>query len=558
MSDETSQVHLPIEFIHQLSKLAAEHGTDSSLAKALEGLPGVARFAPTVDVGQPIQMLALELGRLISKARSPKGQYVFLKDDAIVTVDSATGKVGGLSAGRFVGWVEQFCAFKSGGRQSKREGLTRDDAALVLEQDVFRDCLRPLRAVHTMRLPVTRADGAVEFLGPDYDVASGIFTCDLVPYALNWTVEQARDWLVDVCSEVPWNGREEGELVRNRSLAVHVSNLVGNYCHALFPEGTLRPMIAYFANKPGTGKTRMAEMSLAHVHGYVGGATAPKDEDKMDVKLETIARAMRAFVIFDDIGGALRSNALNKFLTETRHTGRCYNSNSEFFDVPNVTQLIVTANDLPTSEDLGRRALISELFLDEEVRGRKFKRVITPSWLAMPETRASFLAACCAIVRNWVEYKKLAPEAALHPSPLETFEVWTGAIGAMVGLAGFGDPLRKPEMDVGGASAEDEIKTLLIKIASARTVDCDILRKDLIETAREHGLIEKIVGAKGDDEPDANANKSLGRKLQRFRGEKLKTEDGRRFQFSHKRNKSGALYPLVFLPVPPAPAPPSA
>jgi hypothetical protein len=549
MSDEAADnVHVPLEFIQHLARLAAESGTESSIAKALESLPGVARFAPTVDVGQPMQMLALELGRLISSARSPKGQYVFLKDDAIVTLDENTGKLSGLSAGRFMGWAEQFCAFRSSGRQSKREGLTRDDAAAVLEQDVFRDCLRPLRAVHTMRLPVTRANGDVEFLEPGYDTASAIFTCDLVKYPMNWTVDASREWLVDVCSEVPWNGKEEGELRMNRSLSVHVANLLGNYCHALFPEGTLRPMIAYFANKPGTGKTRMAEMSLAHVHGFVGGTTAPKDEDKMDVKLETIARAMRPFVIFDDIGGALRSNSLNKFLTETRHTGRCYNSNSEFFDVPNVTQLIVTANDLPTSEDLGRRALIAELFLDEEVRGRKFKRTITPAWLAMPETRAQFLAACCAIVKNWVEYKKLAPEGAFHPQPLETFEVWTGAIGAMVGLAGFGDPLRKPEMDVGGASSEDEIKTLLIKVASARTVDCDISRKDLIDTAREFGLIEKIVGAKGDDEPDANANKSLGRKLQRFRGEKLVTEDGRRFQFSHKRNKSGAIYPLVFFP----------
>lgn len=554
MSDEAT-VHVSLDFIQRLNEIASASG-DPSIAKALEGLPGVARFAPTVDVGQPIQMLALELGRLISKARSPKGQFVFLKDDAIVTLDETTGKLSGLSAGRFMGWAEQFCAFKSSGRQSKREGLTRDDAAAVLEQDVFRDCLRRLRAVHTMRLPVTRANGDVEFLEPGYDSESGIFTCDLVRYPMDWTVDQAREFLVDVNSEIPWNGKEEGELARNRSLSVHVANILGNYCHALFPEGTLRPMIAYFANKPGSGKTRLAEMALTHVHGFVGGTTAPKDEDKMDVKLETIARAMRPFVIFDDIGGALRSNALNKFLTETRHTGRCYNSNSEFFDVPNVTQLIVTANDLPTSEDLGRRALVAELFLDEEVRGRKFKRTITPAWLAMPETRAQFLAACCGIVKTWVEYRKMSPDSAMHPQPLETFEVWTGAIGAMVGIAGFGDPLAKPEMDVGGASAEDEIKTLLIKLASARTVDCDILRKDLIETAREFGLLEKIVGAKGDQEPDSNALKSLGRKLQRFRGEKLKTEDGRRFQFSHKRNKSGALYPLVFLVPPPAPAAP--
>ena len=84
----------------------------------------------------------------------------------------------------------------------------------------------------------------------------------------------------------------------------------------------------------------------------------------MDVKLETVARAMRPWVIFDNVGVmGLRSSSLEKFLTETMHTGRCLGSNADFFEVPNVTQVFVTANEMPTSEDLGRRAMVAEFFL---------------------------------------------------------------------------------------------------------------------------------------------------------------------------------------------------
>ena len=534
-------------FLQRLLLLARESGDVSPVAQELVAFQGLARFAPTVDLEKPVQTLALELGRLISRQRSRAGKHVFVRDGSVVTLDETTAQIQAMTASRFVSWIEEFCAFTGGHRRS-RPSLTRDEAAQVLTADVFLACLRPLRAVHSMRLPVMREGQKLAFLPSGYDEETGIFTCDLVPYSMEWNVDQARAWFLDVCGELPWNGKEENpNLEENRNLAVHVALTVGNYCHALFPEGTLRPMIAYLANKPGTGKTRAAEMSLAHVHGFVGGATAPKDEEKMDVKLETIARAQRAFVLFDDVGLALRSNALNKFLTESRHTGRCYHSNSEFFDVPNVTQVIATANDLQTSEDLGRRALIAEMFLSEEVRGRKFRRVITPQWLALPETRASFLAACCAIVRHWAETEVDEGCLMRHLEPLETFETWTGIVGAMVINAGFADPLARTEVYVCAGDENEEIKRLLILAATEREGDCELSRKDLIELARAHGLIEGTVGMKGDAEPDAGANKSLGRKLQRWRGQRLCTLDGRRFQFGKKHTKSGVSYVVVFL-----------
>jgi hypothetical protein len=46
---------------------------------------------------------------------------------------------------------------------------------------------------------------------------------------------------------------------------------------------------------------------------------------------------------------------------------------------------------------------------------------------------------------------------------------------------------------------------------------------------------------------DDSASKSFGRRMQRWRGQKLTDHQGRNFQFSHKRKKAGAVYPITFL-----------
>ena len=141
-----------------------------------------------------------------------------------------------MSPRRFPDWVEQFCAFRwPQGSRKVRNSLPVEDAAQILETDTFRACLRPLAGVHQVRLPVCRewvtkderqVPGKVEFLADGYDSESQIFTTDLLPYPMDWTIEQARDFFLDVYGEMPWVRKEgiadEESLAQNRSWAVQV------------------------------------------------------------------------------------------------------------------------------------------------------------------------------------------------------------------------------------------------------------------------------------------------------------------------------------------------
>ena len=499
-------------------------------------VPEVSKIAPTIDVTKPIRALALELGQLLSM------RNIFLRNDVVVEVDETSGALVAMDAKSFPSWVEEFCVIIAPGSRRVRDSISVDDAGQILASKIFRACLRPLKSVNTMRLPVMRKSGTVEWLAEGYDVESEIFTIDLLPYPMDWQLGQGQEFFLDTCSHFPWN-KKEGEakgLHNNRSFSVHIGAMVGAYVRGFFAPGTLMPILSYFGNKAGTGETRLAEMVQVPVYGMAAAIGTPKDEEKMEVKLETIAQSMRPFAFFDDIGSRLRSNALNRFTSEAHHSGRKFHSNSEMFEVPNVTQAIITANDLKTSEDLGRRALVAELFLDEEVKGRKFPYVITSKWLQTPETRVKFLAAMCALVKHWI-----AQGMVPHPSPIPTYEEWTEIVGGIVLSCEFCDPLTEPEGDVGGAMDEDEIKQLLRLAADAREDSGEMDRKELIAIAQAAGLLEDLLGTSGD--VDDSASKSFGRRMQRWRGQKLTDHRGRSFQFSHKKKKAGAVYPITFL-----------
>ena len=130
---------------------------------------------------------------------------------------------------------------------------------------------------------------------------------------------------------------------------------------------------------------------------------------------------------------------------------------------------------------------------------------------------------------------------------MESFEDYTATVSEIVQRAGYADPLAPPELAGGGAEDEDEMRELLIKLASEAAVDTDFDRQEMVEAARRLGLLEGLVGLTGDKDLDSSAMKRWGRQLQRWRGRELVDETGRRFRFSHRKQRRVAKYPLKFI-----------
>ncbi len=518
-------------------------------------LPGIARFAPTVDLSLNIRTLALEMGKLLSK------EDIFLQHEQVVTVDKETGTTKPMTPARFCGWVEEFLTITcSQGNKRMRSSMTREDADLILNQDIFRECLRPLLAVHSMRLPVSREDSPwnIEFLSPGYDAESRIYTVPLIEYKMDWTLERANEFLTQDGENYPWAWPDDNRppLNQNRSWSVHVAAMVGTYCKAMFAPGTQKPIISYLANQPGTGKSTLAAMALMPVYGHASTTKTPKDDAEMDKTLETVAHTLQPYLFFDDVGHGLFSSPLNRFVTSSSHTARVMGGNSHQFRVPNVTQVFATGNDLKVSRDLMRRSLVVELFLAGDVAGRKFSKIISLAYLAKLETRKQYLAAFCAIVKNAIEMRKKLTEAGLpipEPQGLDSFEHFTSIVSTIVQLAGYSDPLAKADISAGGAEDEDEMRELLVRIASDAEGDNEFDRKELVEEARDRGLLESIVGTKGEKDLDNKGMSRWGRQLERWRGRELIDSKGRKFRFSHRKMNKGARYPLQFIR-PPGPA----
>lgn len=531
-------VFLPPELLEKLGPLAERMGIN---------LPEETRFAATIDASQPIRALAHELGQMVQR------RNIFLRAGAIITVaDHAEGGVRAgetkpMTAERFCGWIEEFCVIKG---ERGRNSLSRETAALVLAQDIFREHLRPIDAVHLVRLPVRRESGAVELLPAGYDNESRILTIETLSYDYDYPVQHAGEFFGDLLADYPWGDGEKTDVMTSRSAAVQVVSMLGLYCRALFPPRTKRPIIVTIGNQVGTGKSTLAAMGMITVFGQAASTDLPSRTEELEKTLATKAFTMAPYLFFDDVGIGVFSNALNRFVTATVHTGRLLGGNKEF-SADNVTQVFITGNALKASPDLMRRSLVCELFLAEESKGRKFARVINDAWLERTENRQFILASLWAAVRAWIQ-----AGMPLHPTPRESFEEWTETIAGIVQQIGFADPLSTAELVAGGDQSTIEWTELLVSLANDVETGTkrDYTRKEIIERARYLGVLENLVGSTDDGDVIPTDSRKFGRQLEPWKGRVMNDSKGRRFTFSpvKARDSQKKLYPCVVDADPPA------
>lgn len=490
------------------------------------------KSVPEIDLNLPVgRRLARELGQYVCNFG------IFVQGRRVVTVNDE-GETQEMKPERFGSWCEKFViTYKWINGAVKEITMAETLAKKILAADQFRETLRPLNGVNRVRMPVIRDTGKIELLKEGYDEATGIYTIDSVKFQKDLTRDEGRNILERYLKAFPWGDLTEQGVYNNRSASVQIAAMLGTFCRSMFPPGTKRPMITYLANQPGTGKSLLGVMALAPVFGEVATTTKPRDDEKFSVVLDTVAQSFSPYMFIDDIGGGIFSNALNRFLTSARHTGRLFHSNSEMFLVPAVTQVFTTGNGIELTPDLQRRALVVDLFLAGDVRGRDFDVRITESSLASGSVRAELLSAMWALVRNW--------DGKHADNPLESFEDWTGKIGSMVKSAGFADPLAAPDLPDGGDKQGASWKRFLTMLAGQEilpgetergfTVDeCLEFAEKLVD--EDYFAMEDLVGSAKDK------GVAFGKRIGKWKGRHIQDTKGRTVEFGARRQAKGRFY----------------
>ena len=312
--------------------------------------PEESREVPTVRVDQPVSHAAREFGMIL--APSP----LFRFGESFVTIGKERGELELMTSDRFRSWVESYLyAVRPKGDSYLAATMTRDFAGMVMASDRFREQIREIKAINTVRLPAWRgssevkvsqdgpfwlkegSDLHVELLPPGYDERTKTFTVEVLKYRHDLPLSEAVSFLSETLAHFPWALEEE--ITNSRSIGVHFASMIGVFCHSMFKEGTVRPMIVYNGNQPGSGKSNLMRMSLAPVHGAPAESSKPNNEELRKI-LDAVAISRKPYLALDDVAN-LHSNELNRFTNSAVHDPRILGQSKKLTHF-NVTQVFTT------------------------------------------------------------------------------------------------------------------------------------------------------------------------------------------------------------------------
>ncbi len=487
-----------------------------------------------VNLCQSISIIARTVGMILHPTP------IFRFGETISTVDENTGKIAAMSAERFTSWVESYLAFTKPTKDAPVvESIGKDMAAKILASDQFKDQLRELKGTAEVRLPVWTGNESrtVELAPEGFDPGTGMFTVPRIKYAEDMTADDAWNVVWDALKEFPFDPEGEAQVKKRRSFSGQIAVMVGVYCHALFPEGSPRPMIIYNANQAGSGKSQLMRMALAPVHGPPAESGKPESESELEKVLDSAAIARKPYLVLDDVR-SIHSQALNRFVTSPLHEARLMHS-QKLATAAKVSQVICTGNSLTVTEDLNRRALVIDLFEAGEAATRSFTREITTAWLFSHENRARFLAALWALVRRWRD--EGMPMMKEHRRG--SFEEWSGLVGGIVLSCGLANPFAPRQVETGGNEAGRALALILGSLVGESLAESPpiLTTSDILDRAEAMALLDVIVGfAK---EP----KKSLGHKLKQLKGRHLLDSQRRAYEFGRRDLAAGSKYPCRFL-----------
>lgn len=521
------------------------------------GKPEPAVFIELPRVGRPDSAFAREAGMVC------KGAGVFRRDTVPVLVNRESGSIDVLRPETFQTFIES-AAVTYKAKWTKVEGEMEEVrqpttmplavAKTTLASHHFIYQQRSLERVNLVRQPVMRADGRVELLPMGYDSETGILTRESeVVVRDGMTLEEAHALLVDLHQEFDFAGWNR-ERNRSRDLASHIGAMLSFYGASLLPPLASRLGALYNANSHRSGKTLLFKLCVAPVLGRVRVRSLPKNDEEFRKMLDSAALNASPYIILDDVGGNLRNNDLNAFMTSAYWSGRVMHTQKEF-EVVNRSMVFITGHSLSVESDLAGRLLQVKLHLEEaDVRERKIARVIDDEYLARPSVRGDILTALWTIIREWDKAGRPRGKTRMGG-----FEKWCEIFGGMVDFAGFGDPCERPPDD-GDADSEFEDMMALVK-AAADSIDDDRRSKELtfaqlLEMAVEENCFTWIIEGRWierKDEPryyeaKPKTNAIMGKLFaDKYGGRTFALDDGRRVRFGQRGKNRSRRYEIALL-----------
>ena len=441
--------------------------------------------------------VARELGEHLSTALyTHNGEVVEYQGDSLHAV----------SAQEFRTLVERYVTcyrIRSSVNVQVGGSLNESDARGILASPQFRNLLRPLKHLNTVRLPVFRVNESLELLPEGYDLETATLTDALVSYAEDMPFADAVAVIRDLYGEFQFT---DGD----RSLAVAVSALVGLYAKQLLPVGELRPTFTFVKNAEGAGATTLAACAIVPVLGSLPTGSKAQDEGEVRKTLTSAVRAAQDVIFLDNLKGHLNSPALEAFVTAPTWRDRLLGAN-EMLSGPNNATVFITANGLTVTPDWRRRTLFAELHLSEErAEDRVFVRPLSVTRLT--EMRPKILAACWSLVRHWDASERPQP-SRLHSS----FSAWAKVIGGIVESAGFSCPFTTAEIAVVADEDGQGMRLLTAQMEPGK----DYTAGEVAGLCRKLGIFEGLVGA-SESEIGRSQRSAFGHLLARYGDRQVK------------------------------------
>lgn len=428
-------------------------------------MPGIQ--LPTLELpreGRRMEAFAREAGQIA------KMNGVFRREQIPVTIDKEEGIMVAMLPYRFLTYIEDLAMTHKtkadgedadGNKRYRKVPCTMkvETARATLASDQFIKQQRKLSRINTVRQPVIRADGKIELLPEGYDAGSEVFTMKSdVVIDETWTLDKARTFLIEMYKEFPF--AEKAEDGTSRSLAVHISGMLGLFGFGLQPITAPRLNFVYTANSAGSGKTLLVQAVVIPVMGRCQIQTIPDQPAELKKILDSAALGSVPYLFFDEVEGNVKNKDLNAFITAPYWTGRAFNTQT-MFTCPKQTICYLAGNNLTLTPDIQRRTLQASLYVEQaDVQAREIEKVIDEAYLAKATTRGDILSALWAMIRSWDK-----ADRPTGTTQHRGFEAWSKIFGGIVEHAGFGNPLAAPSEGQELDSESADIQALVTALA---------------------------------------------------------------------------------------------